>query len=116
MSTQLMLIGDMLVMVEGHLGPRVPSSAEFETGDCPSGSTEEAAVYGAWIIRRKPFGEESRDIGYEVMQQMLEEGGYAWPRPDEDAAAIKKMLATLEAGTITETEFIDWVCLRVATA
>jgi hypothetical protein len=116
MPTQLMLIGDMLVLVEGDPGPPVPSSAEFEKGDCPSGSVEEAAVYGGWIIRHKLFGEDSRDIGCEVMQRMLKEGGHSWPRPDEDAVAIEKMLTALETGAISEAEFVEWVCLRVATA
>jgi prophage maintenance system killer protein len=114
MSTQLTLIGDMLVVVEGDLGPPEPSSIEFDKGDAPAGSVEEAAIYGAWIIRHKPFPNDNRDIGYEVMRQMLKEGGHPWPRPDEDALAIERILAMLEAGAISEAEFVDWVRVRVA--
>jgi len=114
MSTQLTLIGDMLVVVEGDPGPPASSSTDFDTGDAPPGSVEEAAIYGAWIIRHKLFAEDSRDIGYEVMQRMLNEGGHCWPRPDEDAVAIEKMLTALEAGEVSEAEFVDWVRVRVA--
>ena len=104
------------MIVEGDPGPPLPSSAEFDRGVFPAGSVEEAAVYGAWIICHKPFRKDNGDIGYEVMRQLLQEGGHPWPRPDEDAAAIGKMLAALEAGTISEARFVEWVCLRVATA
>jgi hypothetical protein len=74
----------------------------------------EAAVYGALIICDQPFPENNREIGYEVMRQMLEEAGLPWPRPD--AAEIEAMLEALEAGRISVAEFADWVRLRVATA
>jgi hypothetical protein len=34
----------------------------------------------------------------------------------EDAIAIEKMIGALEAGRISEAEFVDWVCLRMAVA
>jgi prophage maintenance system killer protein len=116
MSMEVTLIGSMLVIAEGDCGPSVVPSAALETGESPPGSVEEAAAYGAWIIRHQPFQKDNREIGYEVMRQMLEEGGHSWPRPDEDAAVIEKMLVALEDGAITEAEFVDWVRLRVATA
>jgi hypothetical protein len=76
----------------------------------------EAAVYGALIICDRPFPENNREIGYEVMRQMLEEAGLPWPRPDEDASEIEAMLEAVEAGTISVAEFADRVRLRVATA
>lgn len=34
----------------------------------------------------------------------------------EDATAIEKMIGALEAGKISEAEFVDWACLREAVA
>lgn len=55
MSTQLIFIGDMLVVVESDLGPSVPSS-DFDEGHSPAGSAEEAATAGLRIVIHKPFG------------------------------------------------------------
>jgi prophage maintenance system killer protein len=105
MAIQVVLTGDLLVVVEGDLG--APADAD---------SAEEAAAYGAWIIRHQPFPGDNQETGYAVMRQMLEEAGLPWARPHEDAPAIEAMLRALEAGTISEAEFVDWVRLRVATA
>ena len=105
MSIELTLIDDLLVVVEED--PGAPAT---------TASAEEAASYGVWIIRHKPFPKHNREIGYSVMRRMLEEAGHPWPRPHEDATAIEKVIEALEAGTISEAEFVDWVCLRVATA
>ena len=75
---------------------------------------EEAAARGAWIIRHRPFPENNRRIGYEVMCQMLEEAELPWPEPPRDARAIESMTRALEAGAISEAKFVEWVCLRVA--
>jgi hypothetical protein len=101
MSIQLILSGDRLIVGEGSslLDP-----------------AEEAAVYFAWILRHEPLPGDNREIGYEAMCQMLEEAGRPWPRPRGDAPAIEKMIDALEAGTIGEARFAEWVCLRVATA
>lgn len=113
MSIEIALIGDRLVVVEED--PVAPPVG-FEKGDSRPGSVEEAALYGAWIIRHRPFAGNNREIGYETMRQMLEEVGHLWPRPEEDAPAIEAVLKALEAGRISEAQFVDWVCLRVATA
>jgi hypothetical protein len=102
MSIEIHLTEDTLVVVEGDFG----SFAD---------PVEEAAARGAWIIRDRSIP-DSREIGYRVMCGMLDEAGFSWPRPDEDAVVIEKMLMALEAGAITEAEFVEWVCLRVATA
>lgn len=34
----------------------------------------------------------------------------------EDAVAVEKMIGALEAGRISEAEFVDWVCLRATVA
>lgn len=86
-----------------------------EGTSCPN-PDEEAALRGAWIIRSRPFPGNNREIGYKVMRRMLEEAGCPWPRPYEDAPAIEAMMKALEAGSISEAKFVDWVCVRVATA
>lgn len=101
MSIQLILSGDLLVVVEEDSYPD---------------PVEEAARRGAWIICHGPFSKNNREIGYKVMRQMLEEADRPWPRPHEDAPAIETMMKSLEAGTISEAKFVDWVCVRVATA
>lgn len=73
----------------------------------------DAAVYGAWIIHDQPFPGNNRDIGYEVMRQMLRDAGLSWP--EEDAEEIEAMLDDVEAGRTGVPEFVDWVRLRVAT-
>lgn len=109
MSTEVALIGDLLVVVEGD---PVASLAGFEKADVCPDPVEAAALCGAWIIR----AQNNRETGYQVMRQMLEEAGHPWPRPQQDAPAIEAMLKALEAGRISEAEFVDWVRLRVATA
>lgn len=76
----------------------------------------DAAVYGAWVIRDQPFPENNREIGYEVMCQMLRDAGLPWPQPEEDAAEVEAMLKDVEAGRAGVPEFVDWVRRRVATA
>jgi hypothetical protein len=106
MLIQLILTEDRLVVVED--GPHIAVER--------LSPVEEAASRGALIIRTQPYPENNREIGLEVIRQMLEEAECPWPRAHEDAIAIKKMSEALEAGTISEAEFVDWVCLRVVTA
>lgn len=79
-------------------------------------SVEAAAISGAWIIRHKPFPGRNTEVGYRYMRLMLREAEVSWPRPEEDADRIERMLRLLEAGSISEARFAEWVCLRVATA
>jgi hypothetical protein len=102
MSMQVVLADDQLVVLEMDSSSLDPS--------------EEAAAQGAWIIRHQPFSENNREIGYEVMRQMLQEAGLPWPRADEDAPAIEAMLEAVEAGRISVPRFGDWVRLLLATA
>ena len=38
----------------------------------------------------------------------------SWPRAHE--VATEKMLAALQAGTISEADFVEWMCLRLRVA
>jgi hypothetical protein len=103
MAIQLFLVEDRLVVVE--------------TDESHPGITaEDAAVCAAWFICHRPMPGNNREAGYEAMCRMLEEAGLSWPRPEEDAPRIEAMLQALEEGRVGEAEFVDWVCLRVATA
>ena len=116
------LLTDLLAIVEEELGipverllQTVPLAALEEVGS-DLGSAEEAAFYGGWIIRHKPFPRRNRQIGYRCMRLMLEQAEVPWPRAREDRERIEAMIRRLEAGLISEAKFVDWVCLRVATA
>lgn len=103
MSTQVIIVEDQLVVVEtDESGSGIPG--------------EHAAMCAAHFICRRPLAANNREVGYEVLCRMLEEAGLPWPRPEEDAAEIEAMLEALEEGKVSEAEFVDWVCLRVATA
>jgi hypothetical protein len=80
------------------------------------GPVEAAACRGAWIILHQPFPRRNLEIGYRYMRLMLREAPARWPRPEEDADRIERMLRLLEAKLISEARFAEWVCLRVATA
>jgi hypothetical protein len=121
MQRQVGLRGDLFVIAEAELGTSVEQLLREIRVDGIDKSddlspVEAAARSGAWIIRQKPFPRRNVEIGYRYMRLMLKEANLRWPRPEEDADRISRMLRLLEAGSITETEFVDWVCLRVATA
>ena len=47
------------------------------------------------------------------MCAMLDDVGRPWPKSGEDAPVIEAVFKALEAGTISDAEFVDWVRLRV---
>jgi hypothetical protein len=131
MASPVELLGDLLLVAEKRLG--VPAeqllqtaslsglesmlielSAGSEVGEAYPTAVEEAAICGAWVIRRQPFSKNNREIGYECMRLMLKEAEVPWPRPQEDAHQIEVKLQALEERLISEEKFVDWVCLRVA--
>lgn len=72
---------------------------------------EQAAVCAVWIIRSRPFPIGNKQVGYECMLEMLVRGGYRWPREDEEE--IVTMVKGVEAGAVSEAEFVRWVRQRV---
>jgi hypothetical protein len=121
MQRRVKLCGDLFPIAEDELGTpaerllrEVRLDGIEKSDDLPP--AEAAAGCGAWIIGRKPFPERNLEIGYRYMRLRLSEAGVSWPRPVEDAARIRTMLRLLEAGSISEARFVEWVCLRVATA
>ena len=77
---------------------------------------EAIAACAAWVIRRQPFPKYNREIGYDFMRLKLDEAEAPWPRPQEEAHEIEVKLQALEEDSISEARFVEWVCLRVATA
>jgi hypothetical protein len=133
MTSQLELLGELLSIAVKQLAepaeqvlqkvplmsgeaPLVTPFIAFEEADPSPSPVEEAGAFGAWIIFQKPFPKDNREIGYRFMCTMLEYAEKPWLQPAEDGYAIETMIENLETGMISEAEFADWVCLRVAVA
>jgi prophage maintenance system killer protein len=127
-----MLIGDLLMVAESQLS--VPAEellratsldsdpsfdallVSLEEADPSPDLVEEAAVCAAWIVRNQPFPKDNRQIGYRFMRLMLDRAEEPWKLAEEDDYVVLAVFKALEAGGISEAEFVDWVRLRVATA
>jgi death-on-curing protein len=88
--------------------------ASFGGVDFYPDPVQQAAICCSRIIRNHPFPDGNKRVGYECMREMLERGGYPWPRPGEDAVEIAETVEALAAGTLSEEEFVRWVRDRVA--
>jgi len=129
MTNLVALLGDLFDLAEKKLG--IPAEqllrtarlsglesmlAAFGKAADPPGPVEQAAACAAWIVCHQPFPELNREIAYAYMRLLLKQAEVPWPRVEEDAPLVEARLQALEAGEISEAEFVDWVCLRVATA
>ncbi len=47
---------------------------------------------------------------------MVSEDDLGAPEGSGEIVAIEKMVAAMKAGTISEAEFVEWVCLRLRVA
>jgi hypothetical protein len=132
MPDRVKLIGDLLLVAEAQLKrpagellhtTSLDSDPVFgslltglEEADPPPTIVEVAAVCGAWVVRNKPFPQDNSKIGYRFMCLLLDGAGQSWRMSQEDAFVVPPIFKALEDGAISEAEFVDWVCLRVATA
>jgi hypothetical protein len=133
MTNQIALLGDLYSLAEkqlnmstgelfetvpvfGHEPSLVEPLIAFEEADPPLGEVEEAAVFGAWIIREKPFPRDNREIGFRFMLLMLKNAGKPWLELPHDAFLVEEMLDALEAEAVSLAKFADWVSLRVRIA
>jgi prophage maintenance system killer protein len=130
--SRLTLIGDLLLVAEAQLETPAeellrsnsldsdPSLmaliASFEEADPAPTAIEEAAMCGAWVVRNRPFPKDNSRIGYLFMCLLLDGAAQPWRSSQEDVYVVPPIFKALEAGTISEAEFADWVRLRVATA
>jgi death-on-curing protein len=87
--------------------------ASFDGNDFFDDPVERAAICCSRIIRNHPFPDGNKRVGYECMREMLERGGFPWPRPSEDAEEIAHTVEGLAARTVSEREFVEWVRSRV---
>lgn len=133
MPGQIALLGDLYSLAEkqlkisteellrmvppfGHDSAPVQPFIVFEEVDPPLSPTEEAGVFGAWIVRHKPFPRENREIGFKFMLLMLEYAEKPWLELPQDAFLVEELLDALESGATSVAKFVDWVCLRVRVA
>lgn len=124
-------LDDLLQIAEGVLGEpaeRLLSSMSIERAEAALASpfatfggievfpdpVQRAAICCSRIVRNHPFPSGNTQIAFECMRELLERGGFSWPRPREDAAEITHMVAALAVGTVTEEEFVSWVGSRVS--
>jgi hypothetical protein len=132
MPNRVTLMGDLLLVAEAQLGipaeellrrTSLDSDPAFasllfgleETAPPPT-IIEVAAMCAAWVVRNHPFPEDNSKIGYRFMCLLLDEAGRPWKMSQEDAFVVPPIFKAVEAGEISEAEFVDWVRLRVATA
>lgn len=133
MPGQIALLGDLYALAErqlnipteellrmvpplGHESALVQPFIIFEEADPPLSPSEEAAVFGAWIVCHKPFPRDNREIGFRFMLLMLECSEMPWLELPHDPFVVEEMLDALESGTTSLAKFVDWVCLRVRVA
>jgi len=132
MPNRVKLIGDLLLVAEAQL--EVPAEELLRTTSLdsdpafdsllsgieetspPPSIIEVAAMCAAWVVRNQPFPEDNSKIGYRFMCLLLDEAEQPWKTSQEDAFVVPPIFEAVEAGEISEVEFVDWVCLRVATA
>ena len=126
------LIGDLLLVAEAQLETpveellRTTSLGSDPTFDLlltgieetspPPTIVEIAAMCAAWVVRNQPFYEDNSKIGYRFMCLLLDEAELPWKMAQEDAFVVPPIFKAVEAGEISEAEFVDWVQLRVAAA
>jgi death-on-curing protein len=74
---------------------------------------ERAAICCSRIVRNHPLPDGNKRVGYECMREMLERGGFPWPRPTEDAVIIADAVEALAGRQMSERDFVTWVKVRV---
>jgi hypothetical protein len=132
MPNRVALIGDLLVIAEAQIGtpaetllragtldadPELIALFDFLDSVDPAPSrVEEAAILSAWIIRNRPFSQDNPQISYRFMCALLDAAEQPWKMAQEDVYVVPAVFEALEAKTISEADFVDWVCLRVAAA
>lgn len=132
MPNRVTLLGDLLLVAEAQLGtpaeellrttsldshPAIGGLlAGLEVTDPPPTTVEVAAMCGGWVVRNQPFPKGNCQIGCRLMCLLLDDASQPWKVSQEDAFVVPPIFMALQAGEISEAEFVDWVRLRVATA
>ncbi len=125
--TNQLTIGELLLIAERELAvpaedlketislPDALKALEVPLGVSPD-PVEQAALVCVRIVRASLFPGANKRIGFECMCEMLARAGCPWPWVPAESESIAAMVNRLQAGEITEAEFVDWVRLRVAAA
>lgn len=79
----------------------------------PEGA-EKAAICCSRLLRNRPFPQGNRTIAYLCMREMLARGGLLWVGSAHDRAEVDDAIKALEAGALSEEQFVSWVRSRVA--
>lgn len=77
---------------------------------------ERAAICAIRLVRSRPFRRGNREIGHMCLLEMLTRSGYLWLPQADDETEIPAKFKGLEAGTVSEKEFLRWVRSRVKRA
>lgn len=87
--------------------------ATFDGAELYPDPVQRAAICCSRIVSAHLFPHGNSKVAFECMREMLERGGFSWPRPREDVVEITHMIKALAVGAIDEEEFVSWVCSRV---
>lgn len=118
----LLTIGDLLLIAERELGR--PAEQLKEVISLPDAAAalsvpsaepvEQAAMCCSRLVHASLFPTANKRIAFECMCEMLARAGCPWPWAPDEGEAIAAMINRLQAGSITDEEFVDWVRVRVA--
>jgi death on curing protein len=100
------------VLVPGAESALAAPFANFAGIDFYDEPVERAAICCSRIIRNHPLPDGNKRVGYECMREMLERGGFPWPRPSQDAAEIAGRVEALAAREMSERAFVNWARIR----
>jgi hypothetical protein len=126
------VVGEVLVIAERVLGerweqllrrlppwvfeaaPEVP--ADLDDPGVQLEWVETVTLFCARIIRDRPFPKDNPLIGYETLRALLEWAQAPWPPQGKRTDEITWAVEAFDAGSMTEPDFVDWVCSWVASA
>lgn len=70
---------------------------------------ERAAICCSRLVRNRPFPRGNRQIACLCMRELLDRAGFSWSFSTEDEREAEEMIRALEAGTLSEENFVSWV-------
>jgi hypothetical protein len=119
-------IGDLLVIAERELGvPAEQLKDEISIGDAYTAlcapfpepgeidlyphPVEKAAICCSRILRARLFADGNKRIAFECMCEMLARAERPWSWTPAELKKIVRTVNRLQAGTLSEKEFVAWV-------
>jgi prophage maintenance system killer protein len=74
---------------------------------------EKSAICCARLVRAHLFEDGNKRIAFECMCEMLATAEHPWPWVPSEEEEIATEVDRLQAGTISEKEFVEWVWERL---